>query len=206
MATRKLRSSKSLRRDNEDIELILASQSPRRERIMKYLGLKFRTLPSDFDERSVPLSRPADYVKTLATAKAKKVADEVGEAVVVAADTVLVKDNKILNKPKDLKEADEMLHSLSGTKVGVFTGLCVIDNYSRRVHTKSVITKVKFRKLEERTIRRYLEIGDVLTKSGAWNVEDDGSVFVENIVGDYTNIIGLPVPELLDILKKIINY
>ena len=188
---------------HEGTQLILASGSSRRKNLFRYLDLKFRTIPSNFDERGIPLSKPETYVKTLAYEKANSVDKNIGTGVIIAADTVVVLGRKILNKPINKKEAYAMLEGLSGSTIKVVTGLCVIDVAKKRCKTASVTTKVRFIKLSDKLIKRYLCVGNVLTKSGAWSIEGDGAAFVERVDGSYTNLFGIPVQTLYKIFRKL---
>ena len=188
---------------HEGTQLILASGSSRRKNLFRYLGLKFRIIPSNFDERSVPLSKPKKYVKTLACEKANSIGKNIKTGVVIAADTVVVLGGKILNKPVNKKEAHAMLSELSGSTIEVVTGLCVIDVAKGHYKMASVTTKVSFIKLSDELIKRYLRVGNVLTKSGAWSIEGDGAAFVESVKGSYTNLFGIPVQTLFKIFREL---
>ncbi len=183
-------------------KLILASSSTRRINIMKWLGLDFEAISSDFDERSVPLCEPRAYVKKLAENKAMSVAGNFPDRAVISADTVVVCSKMILNKPHDEDEARAMLRSLSGKTNQVVTGICVFDGKTERKIVKSVVTSVKFRVMVEQEIETYLKSG-VLDKAGAWNIGDGGSVFIKRITGSYTNILGIPVEEMLDMFDRL---
>lgn len=187
-------------------DIILASASPRRQEILSLTGLSFKVIPSDFDESGVVQWPPEEHVVQSATGKAMDIALRIKEGVVIGADTVVVADNTILGKPFDSKEAIRMLRLLSGRSHYVYTGLCVIKRCDGRT-TQSlqnyVKTEVIFGELTDEIIRAYVATGEPLDKAGAYGIQEMGSVLVESIVGDYFNVVGLPVYILARMLSDI---
>jgi septum formation protein len=190
--------------------IFLASASPRRKVLLKELlknfGLKFIVKPANITEyykkHSVNYS---SYVKKLAYKKAKKVSEEVN-GVVIGADTIVVLDGKILGKPKNQEHAKTMLRSLSNRKHKVYTGICLLDVMRRLKYLDYELTFVKFRKLLNKEIEYYVNSGIPLDKAGSYGIQDDlGSTFVENIDGDYFNIVGLPLLKTYVGLKNVLN-
>ena len=183
--------------------LILASASPRRKKLLEQLGLDFRVVVSAFDEDVIPTDiSPQDYVQILAHSKALHVAQKLGEpAIVIGADTTVVLQGYILNKPRDAADAVRMLSMLSNRTHEVFTGIalvkCDADGSITRVIKDVSRTEVRFRRLSTEEIRGYVIGGSPLDKAGGYGIQDDfGAVFVEGIHGCYNNVVGLPL-ELL---------
>ncbi len=183
------------------MKIILASQSPRRVVLLKQIGLEFEQIPSEIDEEKVPKTRPVSYVKKLAGLKAEAVAKRVDEGIIIGADTIVCIDGKIFGKPRDAKDAIEMLRILDGRVHKVISGICVIDTYSNTTVTKAVTTRVKFRKLDDRLIRWYIGTGEPLDKAGGYGIQGKGAALIEWIRGDYSNVVGLPIMALAMILE-----
>ena len=187
------------------MDVILASQSPRRRELLSKIIENFEVVVSDFDESNVEFDGDIEkYVKELALCKAKVVAQDIEKhAIIISADTIVVLENKILGKPKNKKEAESMLNALSGNNHKVYTGLCVIDTKSNKIIQEASFTKVKFSKLTNKEIQEYINTGSPMDKAGAYGIQDFGAVFVEKIEGCYYNVMGLPVNVLYNILKNI---
>lgn len=187
-------------------ELILASASPRRRELLANMGLDFTVLASDADESIVDKDVPPGiYVQELALLKAASAALKAAKnknALVIAADTVVVNDEKILGKPADAEDAARMLRALSGRTHRVYTGICVLRVRDAYTVCKSVCTEVEFRELSERRISRYIDSGEPMDKAGAYGIQGLGAMLVKGINGDYFNVVGLPVGTLADILEK----
>ncbi len=169
------------------------------------MGLDFEVVISDADESGVDKSVPPHiYVQELAllkaAASAKKVIDN-RAAVVIAADTIVVLDGKILGKPADEADAFGMLSALSGRTHSVYTGFCVLRIRDGRTVCKSARTDVRFKKLSDDRISRYIDSGEPMDKAGAYGIQGLGALLVEGIDGDYFNVVGLPVSALGDILE-----
>lgn len=180
--------------------LVLASASPRRKKLLEQLGLEFRVVVSSFDEEIIPTDiAPADYVQQLARSKALHVAETLGEAaIVLGADTTVVLQGYILNKPRDSGDAVRMLSMLSNRIHEVFTGIvlveCAADGSTTRIVSDVCRTEVRFRELSTEEIRWYVSTGAPLDKAGSYGIQDDfGAVFVESIHGCYYNVVGLPL-------------
>ena len=184
-------------------EWILASQSPRRKELFGRLVPEFTVIVDDSTEVWVPEEKPEATVKRLAEEKARNVAAKTDkDALVLAADTVVVLDGKILGKPKNEAEAYAMLTALSGNTHQVFTGIAVLDRKSGECVTAAECTKVYFVDLNEETIRYYIASGEPMDKAGAYGIQDLGALFVEGIEGDYFNVVGLPLCRLGKLLKE----
>jgi septum formation protein len=181
--------------------IILASASPRRKELLEKTGLKFEVEPSNYEENISPELEPHELAKWLSLEKAKLVAKNHQNALVIAADTFIVFEGKILGKPATETEAKKMLETLSGKQHSVITGLTIIDTETNKAISKSVETKVYIRKLTSKEIEAYVKSKEPLDKAGAYAIQGLGSVIVEKIEGDYFNVIGLPLSALAESLK-----
>ena len=183
------------------MDIILASQSPRRRELLARMGLTFTVHAADIDEhmdRSLP---PDRLVEAISREKAAAAAVDFDDsALVIAADTVVALDGDVLGKPHDESEAKAMLARLSGREHQVFTGFTV--RRGEQVITRSERTLVKFRVLEPSEIEAYVASGEPMDKAGAYGIQNLGGLFVEGIHGDYFNVMGLPVCALGQVLKE----
>lgn len=187
------------------LPLILASKSPRRKKLLEQIGLSFSIIESKINEDSFPInSPPSDYAKNLAEFKANAIASKINyPALVIGADTIVVIDGKILNKPNDTNNAIEMLNQLSGRTHTVYTAISIVESNSDFSLTDIVATDVTFRTLTQKEIIAYVSTRSPLDKAGAYGIQDDfGAVFVSHINGCYYNIVGLPLELLYRMLLK----
>ena len=196
--------------DLSNCKLILASQSPRRRDLLRSVGLSFDIQPANFDEDSETASAPLEYVKNLACSKAAVIASRNPQALVIAADTIVVLsdtnpdlDGEIINKPLDAKHAREMLAQLTGRAHYVLTAFCLQCEAEKYLSLEVVQSQVKLKKLSTAEIDCYVRSGEPLDKAGAYAVQGKGAYFFESIAGSYTNVVGLPLTELVSELKKI---
>lgn len=181
-------------------KLILASSSPRRRAFLKQLGLRFRIVVPDTDERPRPDERPIDFARRAAQDKARAVAQRAGtRPIVIAADTIVVLGRTILGKPRSAADARRMLKLLSGRTHEVMTGVCVRCGSAEQSFVAR--TRVEFKKLTRQEIDFYVDSGEPMDKAGAYAIQGIGSFLVRAIRGSYTNVVGLPVAELLDVLE-----
>lgn len=173
--------------------VILASASPRRGDLLRQLGLCFDTLPVDIDETPYRGERPADYVLRLAREKAAAGYRQAAraEALVIGSDTTVVLDDRILGKPGDRNEARAMLRRLSGRDHQVMTGVALATGHG--VEGRVSITDVSFRALDEREIDAYCNTGEPMDKAGGYGIQGRGGVFVEQLRGSYSAVVGLPL-------------
>ncbi len=186
---------------------ILASASPRRAELLRQIGLKFEVRPSAVDEGKNKSESLRKYVKRVALSKALKAAEDVRDAIVIAADTIVIINKKRLGKPESPVSASAMLKRLSGRCHTVMTGLAVVDALTRKKITKVVETRVWFKKLTEDEIAEYVKSGEPLDKAGGYGIQGKASLFVKRIEGDYFNIVGLPLNTLYEILMALpLNY
>ena len=171
--------------------LVLASQSPRRARLLREAGYEIDIVPADIDESRLAGEAPRQYVLRVAAGKAAAVAPVAGDRIVVAADTVVLIDGLVLGKPANRREAASMLERLSGRTHEVLTGVAVVRG--TRVLDAVEVTRVTFATLDRERIAWYAGTGEPDDKAGAYAVQGIGSRFVERIEGSYTNVVGLPV-------------
>lgn len=187
----------------KDRKIVLASASPRRKQLLKQISLDFIVKSSNFDEDSVYNENPDQYVMQLAKGKAAEIAsmEEYRDFLIIGADTTVYFNNKYLNKPQNKVEAKEMLNNLSNSWHQVFSGICLIDNLNHTINTDYSVTDVKFRKLNEEEIDYYISTGSPMDKAGSYGIQDDfGALFVEQIRGDFYNVVGLPLVKLYALL------
>lgn len=183
------------------MQLILASQSPRRKALMELFPMPVQIRVADIDESMDPAKPPFEEVARVSLAKARAILREETD-VVVAADTIVVCQGQVLGKPADPEQAKQMLRLLSGRSHQVMTGLCVLQGARERVVTE--VTDVCFRVLTEQEIERYVRSGEPMDKAGAYGIQGRGALFVQKIVGDYYNVMGLPVCRLGQILREMV--
>jgi len=186
------------------MDIVLASASPRRQELLKRLVDNFKIEISNFDEDSVEFQGDIDkHVCDLAEGKARNILNKVQkDSIVIGCDTVVYLNGKILGKPINDKDAFEMLRSLSGNVHKVYSGLVLINSKTNELIRKSVCTEVKFINLSEDTILRYIESGQCNGKAGAYGIQDNAAIFVENINGCYYNVVGLPLNTLYLSLRE----
>ncbi len=183
--------------------LILASKSPRRYELLKQVGLDFEVIPSSVTEDFVQKESPAEHVIRLAKAKAGDVAREYPGHWVIAADTVVYINGPILGKPRDREEAVEMLRRLSGREHWVLTGYSVCHLEKRKNDKEAVQTAVKVKGLTPGEIEWYVQTGEPFDKAGGYAIQGIGSFMIESIRGSYTNVVGLPLCELIQMLSRL---
>ena len=181
--------------------LILASASPRRAELLKLLPVKFQVLPGHADEVAHGHLSPLEVCQLNAHRKARVVAKQIPDALVLAADTLVFLDNEILGKPRTLADARRMIARLQGRHHQVVTGVCLM--HLRRHHERvfAVSTDVLFHPLNARQIRDYLASIQPLDKAGAYAIQDSGEKIISEISGSYSNVVGLPVEALREELK-----
>ena len=182
------------------MNLILASGSPRRKELLSLFGVPFTVRAADIDETMDPNKAPFNEVARVSRLKALAVPREKDD-VVVAADTIVVCGSAVLGKPHSREEAIRMLTALSGRDHQVMTGCTVIRGEKTKTFTE--VTDLHFRPLREAEILRYVDSGEPMDKAGAYGIQGGAALFCEKIVGDYYNVMGLPVCRLGQVLRKI---
>ncbi|EOU1739055.1 Maf-like protein [Clostridium perfringens] len=186
------------------MKVILASKSPRRVEILEKIVKEFEVVQSNFDENTIDFKGDIEkYVKDLSRNKAIEVSKRLNEpSIVIAADTVVFQDRKVLEKPKNEEDAFSMLSSLSGNTHKVYSGICLINTYDDTVVTDCDCTEVRFSELNPRQIRNYINSGEPMDKAGAYGIQGLGGAFVEGIKGCYYNVMGLPLNKLYKALEN----
>jgi len=186
-----------------NVDLILASASPRREDLLRGIGVRFLAMPSSVDETVIDGEPPEVHVCRLALAKAKEVSKRVG-AWVLGADTVVVIDGRILGKPLDQKEAQGMLSALASRTHVVFTGYAIVNSrFPDRERVRFVRSEVRIRGMTPAEIAGYVMTGEPMDKAGAYAIQGIGAAIVECVFGSYTSVVGLPLCEVARDLKEL---
>jgi len=190
--------------DTDKPDLILASGSPRRQELLKSTGLCFLVAPSSIEENLVNGETPEEHVRRLAVAKAMDVARTVPGLWVLGADTIVVIDGRILGKPQDEEEARFMLATLAARTHEVFTAYALVHAGSRgKERVRCLRSEVRIRGLTAEEIGAYVSTGEPMDKAGAYAIQGVGSSIVERISGSYTNVVGLPLCEVMRDLKEL---
>lgn len=182
---------------------VLASASVARRRLLQTAGIQPFVCPSDFDESQVQINEPAQLVKTLAQRKAETVAPQFQSALIMGCDSVLAINGEIHGKPADAEQARQRWQKMQGRFGDLYTGHALIDNTQNRTVVKEQVTRVYFAQLRDRTIETYVATGEPLKCAGAFALEGRGSLFVEKIEGCYSNVIGLSLPLLRQMLAEL---
>ena len=184
-------------------KLILASASPRRKFLLNDLGLDFEIIEAQVDEEPVAGELPRDFVLRAASDKAGAVSLTNGSSWVLGADTVVVHAGKILGKPRDAKEALEVLLALAGQEHLVHTGFCLMNGEEKISVSRVVTTEVSFYPFSREIAAAYAATGEPLDKAGAYGIQGSGGFLVEKINGSYSNVVGLP---LVEVVEELLRY
>ena len=186
--------------------ICLASASPRRQELLGQIGLRFMLLPQDIDETRLPREGAADYVRRMAGEKALAGIKDVGRPAglpVLAADTTVVCNEAVLEKPQSQDDAVRMLQLLSGRSHEVLTAVALASENSPRVQLVTSRTIVSFRNISPAEAKAYWATGEPADKAGAYGIQGMGGMFVSHIEGSYTNVVGLPLFETLQLLASV---
>jgi len=183
------------------MDIILASKSPRRQELLKNMGLEFTVCPSDAEEPAPEGDAPGAAVRGIAAAKARDVAAKHPESLVIGADTLVYLNGRALGKPKNEKDAKDMLRALSGHRHTVYTGVCMIANGVEQ--TAFAAADVYFKHLTEGEIAAYVASGEPMDKAGAYGIQGAGALLVEGVRGNFYNVMGLPIARLSRELKRL---
>lgn len=182
--------------------IILASASPRRSELLESAGIDFKVIPGDIDETPFSGEEPVAHVLRLAEGKAREVSSQGVGRFFIGADTIVLCDNEIMGKPLDDADATRMLRKLSGRVHQVITGFTVLDHLTGRTVSRVVSTDVAFKPLDEEEISAYVATGCPLDKAGAYAIQGGAAYMVERIDGSYTNVVGLPLCEVVAALRE----
>jgi septum formation protein len=188
-----------------NVPIILASGSPRRKNLLKQMNLTFKVLKVDADESFRKDEKPVHLVKRLSRCKLEKAIETNAKGIFITADTIVVLKGKVIGKPRDTKDAEKILKTLSGKIHIVYTGFSVYNSFNGKIITDYEKTLVTFRKLTTKEIKEYIAGGSPMDKAGAYGIQDDyGAVFIKKINGCYYNVVGLPLTKLYQSLLRII--
>lgn len=186
------------------LPIYLASKSPRRRKLLKILGLKFKTFSVELEEEIFDGEHPVQTVKRLSLEKMDLAEKKVGKGIIITADTIVVLKKMVIGKPKDKKDAFKILKLLSGKTHTVYTGFAIRNKNSKKTVFGYEKTLVTFNNLDEKMISDYIAGGSPMDKAGAYGIQDDfGAVFVKKIDGCYYNVIGLPISKVYKLLKEL---
>jgi len=204
-------------------QLILASASPRRKDLLEHIGFTVKTIPADIEEKMAPEEDPTEFVKRMSRTKVLSVVQRVKGTMVTAeppvaassrgsregparwvvgADTVVVLDGEVLGKPKVLDQAFDMFQRLSAREHTVVTGFCVFDLLKNKEGIQAVVSRVKMKRMTRPEIEKYLAVGESLDKAGSYAVQGVGSYLIDSITGSYSNVVGLPLCQLMEMLEE----
>jgi len=181
-------------------KIVLASSSRRRRRLLEQVGAPFEAV--DPGEVEATSGMPEEQAVGNAVAKARKIAEQMGEGIVVGADTVVVFEGRVLGKPRDASEAKDMLRTLRGKVHSVLTGMAVVDAVLGLVETDLVETLVRMRPLSDEEIAAYVSTGEPFGKAGGYAIQGVGGLLVEEVRGCFYNVVGLPLSRLDSLLKR----
>lgn len=184
--------------------LVLASTSPRRKELLESVGLSIEVINPSADEAMLCGESPAEFASRVAFEKAASVSRGLGgDIVVLGADTIVVVDDAVLGKPLDENDAARMLGLISGREHHVLTAFSIVRPREEPIHAEIVRTAVRVSRLAASEIEGYIKTGEPMDKAGAYGIQGIGAFMVEGITGSYTNVVGLPVPEVLRALAKL---
>jgi septum formation protein len=208
------------------VQIILASQSPRRKDLLERMGFSVKVVPAQIDESQMEGELVENFVKRVAREKVLGVVgrlqttlyptDAAGQPLptaaggrrhietrwVIGADTVVVQNNKVMGKPADTAEAVETLARLSGKRHRVLTGFCIHDLKKNKEGVQAVSTEVLFKELSSAEIDKYISVGESMDKAGSYAIQGVGAYMVDSIVGSYTNVIGLPMCQVIEMMEE----
>jgi septum formation protein len=195
----------SLIENLEDFDIILASASPRRYELLKSIGLPFRVVSGNVEEVFSDEYSPQELVELNAEKKGAAASEKYPNSLVISADTIVALDDIIMGKPRDEKDAYDMLSRLSGRTHQVYTSFVLNCFSKRKKYTETVITDVHFRNLREEEIRSYINTGEMVDKAGAYAIQGQGALLVEKINGDFFNVVGFPISKFFAALKMFLK-
>lgn len=183
--------------------IILASASPRRSELLDSAAINFTVVPADIPEEPLPGEEPVPHVLRLAEGKARAAAKIAAGRFYIGADTIVLCGGEIMGKPKDAADAERMLWKLSGIPHQVITGFAVYDRERDSALVEAVTTHVWFKSLRDEEIHAYIATGCPMDKAGAYAIQGGAAYMVERIEGSYTNVVGLPLCEVMEALRRI---
>ena len=187
------------------MNLILASQSPRRKELLAILGIPFSVEPSSIDEVPAVGEKPEEFAARVAREKGMEVASRVSHSVILSADTVVTLDSEILGKPAGEQDAVRMLKTLSGRDHWVYTAVCVVNQVKEETLEGMDRTRVWFNPLDETQILDYVRRENVLDKAGAYAIQGYAGIFIPKVEGNFFNVMGLPLPLVYELLCRTLS-
>ena len=182
---------------------ILASASPRRQQLLREIGLQFDVIPGDVNEDFLLDELPVDYVTRMSRTKSCIIAEKMPDSWVLGADTIVIIDGEVLGKPQTRENAREMLKKLSGREHCVITGFTIVKKSARIMVSQTVESSVVFKTIEMDELEWYINSPEPYDKAGAYAVQGMAGYFVKEIHGSYTNVVGLPLTEVVTVLKEV---
>lgn len=205
-------------------QLVLASASPRRRELLEKAGFSVKPMPATVDEKPQADETPESYVRRVARAKVMTVVERIQQTLypdaepgrpasrgvlrdaplrwVLGADTIVVLENEVLGKPRDHDEAVFMLQQLQGNEHYVLTAFCLYDLRKSKEGTQAVTTQVRMKRMSRTEIEKYLSVGESMDKAGAYAIQGVGSYLVDSVVGSYTNVVGLPLCQVVEMMTE----
>ena len=188
-------------------KIVLASKSPRRAEILRAVGWQFETIAANIDETREPNEDAVSYVMRLARTKAEKIRAQVASGMVLGADTTVVVNGEILEQPQDAEDARRMLHLLNNKWHEVLTGVALVSDGTQdgsdSVLVDHELTRVRFSEMSAAEIDWYISTGEPFGKAGAYGIQGHAALFIEEIQGDYFNVVGLPVRLVYELSRRI---
>jgi septum formation protein len=184
------------------VKVILASSSPRRRELLASVGIDFEVIPSNVPEQHRPGEAPEEYVARLSRDKAAVVSERHPKRWIIAADTTVLLDDQLLEKPVDAADAARMLGTIAGRTHVVYTGVTLQNGERGHRDTRVAESEVRMLSLERSDIEWYVQTGEPLDKAGAYAVQGIGAMFIDSIHGSYTNVVGLPLALLFQMMRK----
>ena len=182
--------------------IVLASASPRRRQLLAEHGYQFTVVPADIEEVTPPYLTPREIALWNARAKARTIAERKPDEIVLGVDTLVAFEDRIFGKPRDFDEAFAMVSELNGRSHEVFSGVCLIRTATREEQNFTEVTRVHFRRLNAAQLRAYLARIGPLDKAGAYAAQDDRGEIIDHVEGSFTNVIGLPMETLVEVLNR----
>lgn len=183
----------SLLKNLDEYQVVLASESPRRFELLKMIGLDFKVRPSHIEEKNRKNLPPVDYALANAAEKGELIAEQYPDRIIISADTIVVMNDKIIEKPKNEADAFNILRMLNGKTHEVVTAFGIILKNKDKFHYNYERTKVKFRRLQHTEIESYVETGEPFDKAGGYGAQGVGSLLIERVEGCFYNVVGFPV-------------
>lgn len=187
---------------NNRESIVLASGSPRRKEFLETLGLRFKVAIAPIDELAIEGELAGDFVLRMAKEKATAVGEHYPDSWIISGDTVVCLGKAILGKPTSKENAVELLMQLAGQTHFVRSGFCLWHQRKNVVRVQSVVTSVRFTRFSERVARAYVATGEPMDKAGGYGIQGLGGVFVDSINGSYSNVVGMPMAELISVLEE----